>query len=590
MIGALLRIRYELTAELDQGPVFTLYRAKDRVTGRDVNIRVLREPFSSETPLVDHLRNTVRELASIQAPSVERFIDVDDHEGTPFIVSESGTGQPFDERLKRLAPYSVPVAIGLAIQILESLSAVHNAGFVHGELIARHVLVGPDGKTTLLQPGLWVTYASSRLAGPAVLPSIAGALAPEVSQGRMPASTSDVYAMGVMLFEMLSGRQPFSGDTPIALASKHLTAPVPSLRTINPGVPVAVEEVVRKAMAKDPNERYANAKAMMADLRIIQDAVRFGKPLTWPLTAPADSKGASSAPAPAPAKVATAPAGKPYSPPKPEAPTKAAPDDLELSDRLPRWLTGIAYTFLLGMIVMVGGWVYWNLTLPKPIKVPDLVGMPVDQAKQQLQGMGLNLREGRKEFSERQPEGVILKLDPAPGGEVREGGAVSAVISAGSKFVTIPDLRGRSLDEAKTLLNGLDLQINEPVERRRSRQVEPGKVLSSVPDSRSKVERGSTVRLTVSAERGEAGGTLSDARGSYLVRVQVPRGIDPVTVRVDVNDVSGVRTVHEDRHGPGEIFEVETDGFGDPIFIKIYFDGDLVKSVEKSPAKATGAE
>ncbi len=588
MIGTLLRVRYEVTQQVDEGPVFVLYRALDKVTGREVMIRTIRDPFSAEAAFVDSVRANVRELANIHHPGVERFVDVDEDEGMPFIVSEVRMGQHFDERLRRLAPYSVPVAISLTVQILEGLVAIQGAGFIHGELTSRHVLVAQDGKASLLQPGMWATYANSRLAGAAVLPTIANYLAPEVSQGTMPSPASDVYAVGVMLFEMLCARPPFSGDTPMALASKHMTAPVPSAKSINPSVPEVLEEVVRKAMSKDPSVRYETAKAMLHDCRIIQDAVRFGKQLTWPL---------SGTPAPAAAsevKVASSKSGpKKYEPPavKADAAKEARKiDELDMADRLPRWLTGIAYAFVCALIVMIGGWVFWSLTKPKQIQVPKLEGMQVALAKQRLEGMGLTLREGRKEFSERQPEGVILKLDPAPGGLVREGAAVSAVISRGSKFVQVPDLRGRTLTEAKTLLLGLDLQVNEPIEKRRSRQLEPGRVMSTVPESRSKVERGTRIRLTVSSDRREDVAEISSARGSYLLTITMPKGIEAVNVRVDVSDVSGVRTIHDDRHRAGEKFEVEADGLGDPVYFKVFFNGQLVKSVEKSPREASGRQ
>lgn len=588
MIGTLLRVRYELIQLVDEGPIFVLYRAMDKVTSREVMIRLIREPFNSEPAFVESLKSIVRELANIQSVAVERFIDVDEDDGTPFIVSEARAGQHFDERLRRLAPYSVPVAVSLGVQILEALVTIQNAGHVHGELTSRNIVVGQDGKATVLQPGIWVTYSHSRLAGPAVLPSIANYLAPEVSQGTMPSSASDVYAVGVLLFEMLCARPPFSGDTPVALAAKHLTAPVPSLRTINPSVPVALEELIKQAMSKDANVRYPDAKAMLNDLRIIQEAVRFGKPVSWPLTGSASSAPVSEA------RVEAAKSGpKKYEPPKvTEEPIKKgkkqAQDELDVSDRLPRWLTGIAYAFVCALILMIGGWVFWSLTKPKQIVVPKLEGMQVAQAKQRLEAMGLTLREGRKEFSERQPEGMILKLEPGPGELVREGASVSAVISQGSKFVQIPDLRGRTLEESKTLLLGLDLQINDPIEKKRSRSLEPGRVMSTVPDARSKVERGTRVRLTVSADRDDTTSEVTSSRGSYRLTITMPKDMDPVNVRVDVNDMSGSRTIHEDRHRAGEVFEVEADGFGDPVLFKVFFNGDLVKSVQKSPAKAAG--
>lgn len=587
MIGVILRMRYELTQQISEGPIFTLFRAKDRVSGREVHVRLLRSPFDQETALVDHLRSTIRELSAIHAPTIERMVDLDEHEGTPFLVSDSGTGQPFDERLKRLAPYSVPVAVGMAVQVLEALTAVHNAGFVHGEVTPANILVSQDGKMTLLQPGLWVTYASSRFAGPAVLPVIAPYLAPEVSQGQMPSPTSDVYAVGVMLFEMLAGRQPFSGDTPIAMASKHMTAPVPSLRMANASVPAAVEELVRKAMSKDPNDRYATAKAMLNDLRIVQEAIRFGKPLTWPLAGLAESQSQSPQAPLTIRKPAATPGAPAPSDNAASSPAKGKVNsELDLSDRLPVWLTATAYLALCALIVVIGGWVYWNITQPKAIKVPSIVGVQVSEAQAQLKALGLTLRESRREPSERQPEGIILDLDPAPGETVRENGSVYAVISSGSRFVQIPDLKGRSLDEARTLLNALDLRIQEPVEEQRSRQLDPGKILRTVPESGARVEKGSRVRLTVSSERTRESAEAGRTRATYLVRVTVPDGVGSVTVRVDLTDATGNRTLHEERHRSGDAFEVEADGFGDPVYFRIFFNGDLVKSVEKSPEKS----
>lgn len=591
MIGELLKIRYEVTERLDEGPVFSLYRAIDRTTSKEVLVRTLREPFNSEGPFVAALRSVVGELAALVSPNIEHFSSVDDHNGEPFILSDARSGQPFDERLRKLAPYSVPVAISMAVQICEAVAKVNEAGLVHGEVTAKNIVVSQDGKITLLQPGLWVTYSKSRLAGSAVLPTIANYLAPEVSQGTMPSASSDVYAVGVLLFEMLTARAPFSGDTPIALASKHLTAPVPSIRGINPSVPIPLEEMAKKALSKDPNARYADCRALLKDLRILQDAVRFGRQISWPFDA------ATSAPVmtSVETRVETLNSRR-YEPPETAKIAQVTPkskkrqEELDVADRVPRWLTGIAYSIVCALIVLISGWVFWSFTKPKQIPVPNLEGMQVAQAKQQLEGMGLTLREGRKEFSERQPEGIILKLDPPPKNMVREGASVSAIISRGSKFVKVPDLKGRTLDEAKTLLLALDLQIADPVEQRRSRELEPGRVMATIPDPRSKVERGTRIRLTVSTSDDRANvAQISQSRGSYRLRIAMPNGIDSVNVRVDINDVSGSRTVHDDRHHAGEVFEIEADGFGDPVYFKIFFNNDLVKTIEKSPGRAAGA-
>ena len=267
MIGSLLKIRYELTELLDEGPVFSLYRATDRTQSREVLVRTLREPFNKETAFVEAIQATVALLSEIKSPNVEHFLSVDEHEGEPFILSEARTGQPFDERLRKLAPYSVPVAISMATQMADAVAFVNESGFVHGEVTAKNILVAQDGKISLLQPGIWVSYSKSRLAGSAVLPTIANYLAPEVSQGTMPSASSDVYAVGVLMFEMLTGRLPFEQPDSKVLITAIVEMEPPAPTSIDPLIPAPIERVCLKALSKKPENRQKDALEFANGLR-----------------------------------------------------------------------------------------------------------------------------------------------------------------------------------------------------------------------------------------------------------------------------------------------------------------------------------
>jgi len=200
VIGDVLRIRYELLHEIEQTPLFMVYAARDRVGGKEVCIRVIQSPYRSEPAFVEKLREVVRKLSVVHHPGVERVLDLDDHEGQPFLVSELPVGASLQERIKKLAPFSPSVAAAMAIGLCEALEAIHAAGVVHGDVNSANVTVTADGRTRLALAGVWESYSSSRLAGAAMLNAMAPYLAPEISAGSMPSPATDVYGVGFLLF------------------------------------------------------------------------------------------------------------------------------------------------------------------------------------------------------------------------------------------------------------------------------------------------------------------------------------------------------------------------------------------------------
>jgi eukaryotic-like serine/threonine-protein kinase len=196
VIGKTLRIRYEIVQSLYDGPIFALYTARDKVQNRDVHVRVVKPPYCNEEDFVEALRKAVQKTSSLLHPGLERIWEVDEDDGTVFLVGDATPGSSLAERIKKLAPFSVPVSVSTAIGICEAMSAVHSSFQVHGDVSPHHVCVTLEGEARLQMAGIWEAYSTSASAGAVVLPNLAPYLAPEISRGGMPSPASDVFWPG----------------------------------------------------------------------------------------------------------------------------------------------------------------------------------------------------------------------------------------------------------------------------------------------------------------------------------------------------------------------------------------------------------
>ena len=285
MIGTLLASRYEVLSLVTDGPIFIAYAAKDETSGRDVLVRIVKQPFGAYPEFYGALKRSTEIYGSVKSQLIEGVLDVGKDTDTVFFVTELTRGPTLSERIKKLAPFSIPVSVATGISICQALEPLHRYRLAHGDLTPPNIVVMANGDVKLQLAGIWEVYSASPTAGAMVLPGMAPYLAPEVSAGSMPSTASDVYALGVILYELLAGRLPYYGDTAVSVAIQHSSVSTPSVREINPSVPAVLDEIVKKAMAKDPTQRYQQAAQLIADLRLVQDALRFGRTLTWPIQA-----------------------------------------------------------------------------------------------------------------------------------------------------------------------------------------------------------------------------------------------------------------------------------------------------------------
>jgi serine/threonine-protein kinase len=592
LIGSILRSRYELTGLVADGPVFTTYSARDRQNGKDLAVRLLKSPFSRDVSFIDRIRETVAKYRPLQGGNVEAIYDVEQDDQNVFVVGELTRGPSLADRIRKLAPFSIQVSVSTGISLCSALEALHRSRVAHGDLNPQNVAVLADGDVRLQMTGMWEAYSGSTTAAAMVLPSMAPYLAPEISSGHMPSPRSDVYSIGIILFELLSGRLPYYADTPVAMALQHATSPTPTIRSINPSVPTVLDEIVKKAMSKDPGLRYANAGEMLADLKVLQDALRFGRQLSWPLRASASAATAAGATAsPGPTSTTTRIKATPQT--QRVAPRMSAiRGDEEEEDRprrerverdVPVWLL-VLMTFMGAVALsLLGVWILFNLNKPRTVTVPNVKGLSFNEARAVLGDAKLKVRRAGTQPNDRIEMDHVIEVDPPVGEKTREGGIVALIVSSGSRYAAVPDLRGMTLDKAKTVLGSLNLELDENVKYENDPTIGEGLIIRSNPPAKARAERQTRVRVVVSSGKGSgepaAPPTSTSSEFTFTLHLRLTDIVSPTQVRIDMTDDEGTTTIHDEEHQPGDRFDVPAKGKGPGATFKFFYDGELVKTV-----------
>jgi len=575
VIGTILRIRYEITGLLNEGPVFTAYSARDRLLARDVTVRVFKAPFDEEPAFVAAVERCIEKSKRLQHPGIEVMQNVDDHDGLPFIVSELSRGTTLVERIRKLAPFSVPVAIGMVISLLEALDAVHSAGLVHGDIGPHNVAIQTDGSARLQLTGMWEAYSASATAGSAVLTLMAPYMAPEISSGGLPTPASDVYGVGVILYQLLTARLPYMAETPGAMAQKHAGEYAATLRSMNPGIPVVLDELQKMAISKAPTQRYASAAPLLSDLRMIQDALRFGKSLSWPLSGAQPGVREVRNVAPKMSAVRPAARARKEVVRDREEPIEKPLPDVPLILRITLWLLGLAFT---GMVV---GFVWWSLDRPRTTTVPNLKNRSLVEAESELASRDLYQGVTTHVLSETVPRDHVINQAPPPDSKVNVGSAISIVVSKGSRFAEIPDLIGHTVDEARAMLADVGLELDGDIEDAQSASMEKGRIIGQFPDKKTKVDLDSTVRVKISD--GPPPGaepappppdTLPEEQSTkYHLHLILDDLTKTTKVRIDMEDDYGTSTIYEETRQPSDVIDLTKEGHGAKATFTVYYDG-----------------
>jgi serine/threonine-protein kinase len=463
------------------GGMGEVFRAHDAVLAREVAVKVLHRSLAGDPGFVDRFRREARAAATLNHPNIVTVYDWGAVDGIYYMVMEYVHGRSVRELLNangRLAPMQAADVVG---QTLSALEHAHAKGIVHRDLKPENILVTGDGVVKLTDLGLARAFADARSTRAGAVTGTVQYLAPEQIRGEPADPRSDLYALGIVTFELLTGRLPFTGETPMSIAYKHLSDTVPAPSGFADGVPPDLDAFVAAAVDKDRELRPESARVMRRDLGAIVGHLARSRSLAAVIHDMPEESAPGEATEAAPALTVTAQI--------PEAARRPK------RRRWRRVLVVVLALCLLGS----AAWGTWTYLIPHTRSIPTLYGTTVDDATNQLRALGFAVRVGEGHHDDDLPAGAVLAVVPKEGTELREGATVTIVPSLGPPPVPLPDVEGKARDAATRILR--DAGFDVAYTRRYDDHVAEGDVIAQAPATR-KAPRGATVTLTVS--RGHA--------------------------------------------------------------------------------------
>jgi serine/threonine-protein kinase len=487
---ALVDGRYKVLTRLGSGGMADVYCAEDQQLGRKVALKLLHRRFAEDAEFVERFRREASAAARLQHPNVVGVYDRGEWDGTSYIAMEYLPGRSLKDVIRQEAPLDPVRAVDLTVQILKAARFAHRHGIVHRDLKPHNVMVDDEDRVKVTDFGIARAGASDMTETGSIM-GTAQYLSPEQAQGHAVSQSSDLYAVGVILFELLTGHVPFDAESAVTIALKHVSEAPPAPSMFDPSVPPALEAVVLWALEKDPAQRPVDADAFIQALEDTREAVLAGEApgqrtaMFAPAAIPPDPYAEDALAAAALVSAAAAEAPPPY-----YADPVVHHEDEERK-RPPWWAWLLAALALAAVVVGIV-----LLTRPGDVTVPRVVGQDVQSASAALRAAGLKASVDR--VTSGRPVDQVLAQDPTGGGHAKDGSTVTLTVSRGPGQVSVPPVDGLGQQKAVTQLTDAGLVVDRVV-RQADDAVPPGRVIKTSPAAGQTVERGSSVTVYVSS-------------------------------------------------------------------------------------------
>jgi len=497
-IGKIFAGRYRIVKQIGRGGMADVYLAKDLILdGEEVAVKVLRTNYQTDPIAVARFQREARAMADLDHPHIVRITDIGEEDGQQYLAMEYVAGLDLKRYIKEHSPLSNEEAVRIMGQILLAMRLAHARGIVHRDLKPQNILLTPDGTAKVTDFGIAVAFAETSLTQTNSMLGSVHYLSPEQARGSKATFQSDIYAMGIIFYEMLTGHIPYDGDSAVTIALQHFQKPLPSVIAENPSVPQALENVVIKATAKKLSDRYQSVSEMYMDLSTSLSYNRRNEPkLVFDDASKADTKTLPKVPQSTLTSIPKAPAQEE----RPQS-KKLTPEQAPTQKPTKKRKFKARYMILLASLLLVAASLVWILSrTPATIAIPDVTGQTVAEAKEALKKSKFEAGEEKSEASDTVAEGRVIRTDPEAGSGRKEGTKVNLIVSSGKQSFQLSNYVGRKYTEVVAELKEKKVPENLiQMEEEESSESEPGTILRQTPASGSTYDlsKATTITLTV---------------------------------------------------------------------------------------------
>ncbi len=551
MSGRILNGRYELTEKIGEGGMALAWKGRDLLLGRTVTVKLMRDSLAADSEFITRFRREAQAAANLSQEHIAAVYDFGKDQDTHYIVMEYVHGEDLRRRLKRQSALSPLEAVELGIQVAEALEAAHAKGIVHRDIKPANILITAEGQVKVTDFGIARAVSASEETSTDTLLGSVHYISPEQARGEAVGPQADIYSLGTVLFEALTGRPPFQASNPVAVIHKHIYDPPPSLHSLRENLPMELEAILLRCLSKDLSGRYATTRELLNYLRGLRSRLLSKQGRTTAAESP----------------IILAPAPK----------RKAS-----------RW---VRVTGVLALVLAAGAAVFWWSLLQSgdvsEVIAPKLTGMDIDSAQAVVEVVGLKLRKTGDVYSSSIPAGRIVSQSPLADEKLNAGGVIEIQVSLGKETVRVPEVTEMTEGQARRLLENAGLTVGA-VEEEESETLPRGMVIASKPPAGTDMPRGSAVGLVVSNKEEivvtpppDAAPPPDTARPprAETISFRVPRlgQRNKVVVLVEASDESGRRILFRGTLGPGQSTPSLKIPSERPVTVRIKMDGRVVE-------------
>ncbi len=489
--GRLLGNRYEIIEKIGSGGMATVYKAKCHVLNRYVAIKILRDEFTTDEEFTKRFEVEAQSAASITHPNIVSVYDVGVDGNLYYIVMELVKGKTLKEIIiEEKGPLPWKWSINISIQIASALEVAHKNHIIHRDIKPHNIIITEDGVAKITDFGIAKAVSNSTITAFGTTIGSVHYFSPEHARGGFTDEKSDLYSLGVVMYEMLTGKVPFDADTPVSVALKHMQEePIPAIQ-VNPNIPTAVNDIIMKALKKDTNLRYQNATEMLIDLR---------RSLKEPNGNFVDNNEYTDFPT---QRISTLGEEENNIPKATRGKKNKKPNKFVEFIKKHKVLSSIIGLILLFVISIGATIIISNATRPKEVAIPDLVGKTVEEVKQILEENKLVYVEESQEYNTEYEAGKIISQDPAyiENRKIKQKTEVKVVVSLGTETTTVPKLKGLTKEEAEDAAKEANIKLDFVEET--SKTVESGVIIKQETEEGTTINAGETVKVHISIGTG----------------------------------------------------------------------------------------